>query len=119
MEIKHRVWLEKDGRVIFGKGRDELLRAIDECHSLYAAVKKLNISYRGAWARLKASEERLNMKLVEVLPRGRRGMHLTAEGQALLVEYERLEKNVDAILKRAHRRFDSLMAHLSNPDDAH
>ena len=119
MEIKHQIWLEKDGLVIFGKGLDELLRAIDECQSLNAATKKLNISYRHAWRRLRASEERLNMKLVEVTTKGRGGMYLTAEGQTLLAECDRLEKNVVAILKRAHRRFDSLTEHPSNCNDAH
>ena len=108
MEIKHKIWLEKDGHVIFGKGRDELLRAIDECQSLNAAVKKLNLSYRGAWARLKASEKRLNVKLVELHTQGR-GMHLTAEGKALLEEYDILEKKVNADLKRALPRLDRII----------
>ena len=108
MEIKHKIWLENDGRVIFGKGRDELLRAIDECQSLNAAAKKLNISYRGAWGRLKASEERLKIKLVELHSQGR-GMHLTAEGKAILHEYDELEKKIDADLKQAFSKFDSIM----------
>ncbi len=65
MEIKLKIWLEKDGHIVFGKGRDRLLRAIDECKSLSAAVKKIDMTYRGAWGRLKASEERLNIRLVE------------------------------------------------------
>jgi hypothetical protein len=28
MEIKLKVWLEKDGHILFAKGRDRLLRAI-------------------------------------------------------------------------------------------
>ena len=65
MEIKYKIWLEKDGKVIFGHGRVELLQAVEECHSLNAAAKKLNMSYRAAWGRLRASEERLGIKLIE------------------------------------------------------
>jgi molybdate transport system regulatory protein len=108
MEIKHKIWLEQDGHVIFGKGRDELLRTIDECQSLNAAVKKLNVSYRGAWARLKATEARLQVKLVEMPDRGR-GMLLTPQGKALLAEYDLLEQNVNVELERALTRFREIL----------
>ena len=104
MKIKQKIWLEKNGYVIFGKGRDELLHAINEYQSLYAAAKKLNISYRGAWARLKASEERLKIKLVELHPQ-KKGMHLTAEGKALLKEYDQMERKVETILKQHLQKF--------------
>ncbi len=77
MEIKHKLWLEKDGRVIFGPGRFELLEAVEECQSLSAAAKKLKMSYRAAWGRLRASEDRLGIPLVE-LTDNRQGMHLHA-----------------------------------------
>jgi hypothetical protein len=31
MKIRHKLWLEKNDRVIFGPGRFELLEAIEEC----------------------------------------------------------------------------------------
>jgi molybdate transport system regulatory protein len=46
VKIKHKIWLERNGKVIFGQGRSILLRAIDECGSLNSAAKKLNMSYR-------------------------------------------------------------------------
>jgi len=30
MEIKYKIWIEKNGRVVFGKGRDDILKAIKE-----------------------------------------------------------------------------------------
>jgi molybdate transport system regulatory protein len=76
MEIKYKIWIEKDGKVVFGKGRDDILTTIRDTRSLNAAVKKLKMSYRAAWGLLKASEERKGMKLVEADSTGR-GMHLT------------------------------------------
>lgn len=64
MEIKYKIWIEKDGRVLFGHGRDDILQTIDGERSLNAAAKKLGMSYRAAWGRLRASEERLGIKLV-------------------------------------------------------
>ncbi|MBN2254782.1 MAG: LysR family transcriptional regulator [Deltaproteobacteria bacterium] len=65
MELKFKVWLGKDNHVLFGHGRGKLLKAIDECHSLNAAAKKLSMSYRASWGRLKASERRLGCHLAE------------------------------------------------------
>jgi molybdate transport system regulatory protein len=66
MEIKYKIWIEKNGKVVFGKGRDDILKAVDEQRSLNVAAKKLEMSYRAAWGRIKASEERMEMKLVEI-----------------------------------------------------
>jgi molybdate transport system regulatory protein len=113
IEIKQKIWLEKDGHIVFGKGRDRLFRAIDECRSLSAAVKKLDMTYRGAWGRLKASEERLKIRLVE--PCGK-GMRLTPEGRTLLEEYDKLMKGVDSLVNRSASRFKRLLESCSGPN---
>ena len=103
MKFKHKIWLERDGCVIFGPGRDGLLKAIEEYHSLNAAAKKLKMSYRAAWGRIKASEERLGMKLVEIDP-ARQGMHLTDEAKKLMDCFEQLDKEMADILNKAQSK---------------
>ncbi len=98
MKIKHKLWLEKNDRVVFGPGRLELLDAIEECQSLSAAAKKLKMSYRAAWGRLRASEDRLGMHLVE-LTDNRQGMRLTAEAKKLKNAFMELERRIDGLLK--------------------
>jgi len=98
MEIRHKIWLEKDGKVIFGSGRYELFKVIEESHSLNAAAKKLNMSYRAAWGRVKASEERLGMKLVE-RAQGK-GMHLTDEAVELFKQFGQLEQKTGTFLQK-------------------
>ncbi|MDR2018423.1 MAG: LysR family transcriptional regulator [Syntrophobacterales bacterium] len=98
MKIKHKIWLEANGKVIFGQGRTELLRAIDECRSLNAAAKKLNMSYRAAWGRLKASEERMGLKLAEK-DASAGGMRLTDDARQLLLSFEQLEGEVASFLE--------------------
>ena len=100
MEFKHKIWLECKGRVIFGPGRDGLLKAIEESHSLNAAASKLKMSYRAAWGRLKASEERLGIKLVE-MDNVRQGMHLTDEAKKLMNCFEELEQDIARLLNEA------------------
>ena len=48
-EVGLRAWVERDGHVILGKGRLELLEAIDRWHSISAAARQIGMSYRHAW----------------------------------------------------------------------
>jgi molybdate transport system regulatory protein len=108
MEIKCKIWIEKNGKVIFGKGRDDILNAVAEGRSLNAAAKKLEMSYRAAWGRLRASEERMEMKLVDA---GRKGksIQLTKEARAIIDRFEALEREVEALLKKADGDFRKLI----------
>lgn len=108
MEIKYKIWIEKDGRVLFGRGRDDILTAIEDMRSLNAAAKKLQMSYRAAWGRLKASEERMGIKLVEI-DSTEKGMHLTVQAKALIDRFEQLEKDVEKLLEEADRDFRLLL----------
>jgi molybdate transport system regulatory protein len=115
LEIKYKIWIEKDGKVVFGHGREELFQAIDECHSLNAAAKKLNMSYRAAWGRLRASEERLCVKLVK-RDSAKKGMTLTPAGKALLDKFRQLEKDADVYLWKTSRELAALMESDDGPD---
>jgi molybdate transport system regulatory protein len=108
MKIKYKIWIEKDGKVLFGRGRDDILTAIEDDRSLNAAAKKLQMSYRAAWGRLKASEERMGMKLVEI-DSTEKGMHLTAQAKAIVDRFEKLEKDVEGLLAQADCDFHHLM----------
>ncbi|MDD4357688.1 MAG: LysR family transcriptional regulator [Smithellaceae bacterium] len=108
MEIKFKVWIEKDGKVLFGRGRDNILKAIDEQHSLNAAAKRLEMSYRAAWGRLKASEERTGIKLVEIGVHDK-SMQLTHQARAIIERFEKLEKDVEKLLNTANQDFKKLI----------
>jgi molybdate transport system regulatory protein len=110
MEIKHKIWIEKNGKVIFGKGRDNILKAIDEHRSLNAAAKKLEMSYRAAWGRLKASEQRMGMKLVQTNSR-EKSMQLTEQARAMIDRFEKLERDVEKILRVADHDFQKIIRH--------
>jgi molybdate transport system regulatory protein len=107
MEIKYKIWIEENGKVIFGKGRDEILKSIEEQHSLNAAAKELGMSYRAAWGRLKASEERMEKKLVETSVK-EKSLHLTTQARAIIERFEKLEKEVEVILRTAEQDFNKL-----------
>lgn len=86
------------------------MRAIEECKSLSAAAKKLNMSYRAAWGRLKASEERLGMQLVDH-SQGK-SMHLTPVAKELLDQFDTLEKATAQLMVGAHQKLSLTINHV-------
>ena len=107
MEIKYRIWVEEDEKVLFGKGRESLFEAIEECQSLNKAAKKLGMSYRAAWGRLKASEERLGIKLVRNRP-DHKGMDLTDEAREIFEKFRELENQTGSFIEKTARRLGLL-----------
>ncbi len=106
MKIHFKVWLEKDNHVLFGEGRKQLLQAIDDEGSLAQAAKKMNMSYRAAWGRLKASEDRLGFALAEKdSSLGKKGgLHLTPKGKALLDQYKTIHQALESLVDRLERK---------------
>lgn len=102
MELHGKVWLEKNGDVLFGRGRYLLLRGIQEYGSLAETARHLGMSYRAAWGRLRSSEDRLGVKLVERTPGPGRGqsLRLTPVSRELIRLFDDLEAEFDALLQR-------------------
>lgn len=103
MNLSFKLFFEDQGRYVFGPGRVELLRAVDELGSLRKAAQKLGMSYRWAWGRLRDAEKALGIDLFEGGGHNTRGTPrtLTAEGRELLAWYEAIEKDVAAVLDAA------------------
>jgi molybdate transport system regulatory protein len=104
MGFKSKYWLEKDGELVFGTGRMELLRLISELGSLHQAAKSLAMSYRAAWGKIRTTESRLGWKLVEVKGR-RRHMALTPEAKDLLERFTRFEEEADFRVQEVYDRY--------------
>ncbi|MCK9229620.1 MAG: LysR family transcriptional regulator [Syntrophales bacterium] len=107
MKIRYKIWIERDDKVLFGRGRDDILKALDEEKSLNAAAKKLGMSYRAAWGRLKASQERMGIELVRS-GEGRKSLELMEQTRAIIDRFEKLEKDVETLLADAEADFHML-----------
>ncbi|MEJ5172967.1 MAG: LysR family transcriptional regulator [Hydrogenothermaceae bacterium] len=105
IEVKYKVWLEKDGEIIMGQGRELLLKYIDETGSILHASKMLNISYRKALHYIRAMEERLGKKLVESQRGGytRGGSTLTEDAKKLLKHYENIVKEFEKLKSKLEK----------------
>ncbi len=110
MEIRSKLWIEVEGKPVFGRGRRFLLEAIDKYGSINQAAKEINISYRKAWGYIAAMEDRLGMKLVERQTGGRNGggAVLTENARRFLKRYEVLEKGIRELVdQRFNKVFEA------------
>lgn len=99
-ELKIHIWFERDGGVFFGQGRYELLTLISELGSLKLAAEKMGISYRGAWGKIKKTEEIMGENLI-VKDSNKEGYHLTEFGKQWMEEYKVL---YDDVLEYARKK---------------
>ena len=65
LEIRSKIWIERGsgGNVVLSEWRVELLEAIDAHGSLSRAAEALDIPYRTAWERVKATESEIGFRL--------------------------------------------------------
>lgn len=59
-----KLWLHMENNCVFGDGKFELLRGIEQTGSLKASCAKMGISYRKAWDDINRMEELLETPLV-------------------------------------------------------
>ncbi len=102
-----KLWVSFDNKGVFGRGRWQLLDAIQKKGSLQAAADALGVSYRKAWGDLRKTERALGVPLLE---RHRGGLgggecSLTEEGRRWWKEYARFENEVEAYVAKAFERW--------------
>jgi len=92
-EVKLHIWFEKDEGVYFGHGRYELLLLISELGSLKLASEKMGISYRGAWGKIKKTEQIIGKELIHK-ENNKEGYKLTDFGKAFVEEFKNYYEDV-------------------------
>jgi molybdate transport system regulatory protein len=105
LEIRSKLWIEKDGRVALSEWRVELLLAIEEAGSLSAASERLNVPYRTAWYKLKEAEAQLGFALVESVSGGASGggTRLSAEGREIAARFREAAGEITELAQRRLR----------------
>lgn len=106
--VKSKIWIEDErGKMVFGTGRLDLLEAVAEHGSLLAAAKKLHMSYRAAWGKIRATEDRLGQPLLTRRVGGNKGggSELTALGKTIINRFRHLKS---LCLKTSDTLFEDL-----------
>ena len=104
MHIGYKVWLDNNGKA-FGDGPYELLKRVDETHSLHRAAKEMEMAYSKAWRLIGVMERRLGFLLIERKVGGLSGggSRVTSQGKELMKRYRRFQKDVNTSLEKIYR----------------
>ena len=100
--VRSKVWLEKDGKLLMGRGRATLLERIDELGSISAAARSMKLTYRNAWLWVEAMNRLTPEPLVEKSTGGAKGGYarLTEEGRRIVNEYKQSRAAVREALEK-------------------
>lgn len=96
-----KIWLERKGEPILGKGGARILEQLEREESISKAAEKLDMSYRYVWNYLQKIEKAVGEPVMETFRGGKSGgggARLTQLGKSLLVEYKRVEGYLDEVL---------------------
>ncbi len=89
VQIKGRLWLEKDGETFLSWGRVVLLERIRDLGSIAAAARSLNMAYSHAWSLVASMNRLAGQDLVGRTFGGRQGGRawLTPAGEAAINQF--------------------------------
>jgi len=110
VRVGYKVWLDNDGKA-FGDGPYELLKRVDETHSLHRAAKEMGMAYSKAWRLIQTLEERLGFALLEKKTGGLfgGGSQVTPKGKVLMNHYKGFRKDAEKGLEKIYRKhFDDI-----------
>lgn len=111
LQLRYKLWLEKEGEKVFGDGPLDILRRVERTGSLRKAAEEINMSYSQAWNLLKNLEKRLGFPLLKRRVGGERGggSEVTAEARELMTKYEmfrqRAAQSLNLLYQEAFEKF--------------
>jgi molybdate transport system regulatory protein len=89
MQLKGRLWVEKNGETFVSWGRVVLLQRIDETGSVSAAAKSMGMSFSHAWQLVESMNSLAKEPLVAKRAGGKGGggAWLTSEGKQVVADF--------------------------------
>jgi len=90
MKLNYKIWIEKEGKKVFGDGPLDILQRVERTGSLRKAAEEINMSYSLAWNLMKDLEKRLGFNLLKRKVGGEKGggSELSEEAKELMVKFE-------------------------------
>lgn len=105
LEVRSKLWIEVEGGAVLGDWRASILEGIERTGSLAKSAEELGVPYRTAWQRLKESEERLGVRLVDSQSGGADGggSSLTPAARELLRRYAEFSQGIEELVNQRFR----------------
>lgn len=108
MEVKVKIWLEdKSGNLVFGSGKNEILKYVELTGSISKAATKVGMNYKKTWSHIQVLENYIEDKLV-ITKKGRgedSGSKLTPKAKELIELYNQLNEDIKEF---SQKRFEEL-----------
>lgn len=103
------LWIECEGERFFGPGRVELLERIEETGSINKAAKQMGMSYKKAWAMVRALNSQVSQPFVVTQTGGEKGggSVITTEAKQLIAYHSQLRQRFMDFLERETEQFNS------------
>ncbi|MBI4656439.1 MAG: LysR family transcriptional regulator [Elusimicrobia bacterium] len=107
IKLKTKIWLEKNGKLIFGEGRFRILKEIERTNSINQAAANLHMSFRHAWSYINIIEKNLVVRLIDRRRGGKDGggSHLTPQAKYIMKKFEKLN---EVIKQFADKKFKEI-----------
>jgi len=106
LELRYKIWIEKDGKKVFGDGPLDILHRVERTGSLRQAAAEINMSYSLAWNLIKGLEERLGFKLLKrkVGGEGGGGSEITQVATELMTKFKLFRGEADQSLNSLYKK---------------
>jgi len=106
LELRYKIWIEKDGKKVFGDGPLDILHRVERTGSLRQAAAEINMSYSLAWNLIKGLEERLGFKLLKrkVGGEGGGGSEITQVATELMTKFKLFRGEADQSLNLLYKK---------------
>ncbi|HPQ08787.1 MAG TPA: LysR family transcriptional regulator [Bacteroidia bacterium] len=107
-KIRIRIWIDETNGSFLGTGRVLLLEKIKETGSITNAAKEMKMSYRQAWQLVEDMNKQAKTELVRKILGGKKGSRseLTDEGERVIKEFRRLEKEIEKYIKLKSKKLN-------------
>ena len=105
-KVNGSLWLEGDGLRFFGPGPVELLEHIRDTGSISQAAKKMEMSYKKAWALINNLNSMSTRPLVITATGGEKGggSSITAEAEEMIAYHQQLRQRFKKFLEEETAR---------------
>ena len=102
LPIRSKIWIEREEEVVLSEWRVELLEAIDAHGSLTRAAEAMQVPYRTAWDRVKATEAQLGIRLLESESGGAQGggSRLTPGARDYCQRFRRISNGIQELIEQ-------------------
>lgn len=106
LSVRWKMWLEIDGKPVFGPGAYSILKAVQETGTITEGAKKLGMSYRYAWGVIRKIEKRIGAALLETRKGGTvggGGATVTALGLRFMELFAKADQEFERVAQEAAR----------------